>query len=370
MKRAQQHAFTLIEMIAVLGAIGALAAALLYPVIRRVDHLAREKEANTLAKMAAAYKERVATVRVIPSETGWAAAVAAVTGQQINTVTTTERGVARIFLIDPALRIGTASTYALPYTQTVVGHFYPSTNAPVRPISPRLMIVSSVSTPLPSSLVSGVGLSATAYSFNNIWNAADGTIPGGWVWNGRADDLKIQRIDLSDMFVQVALNNRDNNVIAAAVPSYAISTGTATFPTATVAYGCRFPMYFLKGSEIRLSNVAGTQEYAEILTQSKSFTFEFGTWEPESYIATSVGQPTPMDLQKAFNLFMNSPTNAFANAGASQTTVSNAMMNFLTNYIAWRNNGYPVTGGNKPPAALDAAQTALQNATTDLIDYH
>jgi hypothetical protein len=288
-------------------------------------------------------------------------------------VTANERGVARIFLIDPALRIGitnnAASGYALPYTQTVLGHIYPGSTV-VRPVSPRLMIVSSVSTPLPGSLVSGVGLSSGAYSFNNLWLTAEGAIPSFWSWNGRADDLKIQRIDLSDMFVQILLNNRDTNSIVTAVPSYAISTGTATFPTATVAYGCRFPMYFLKGSEIRLRNVAGTIEYSEILTQSKSFTFEFGSWQPESFISTSVGQPTPMDLQRAFNLFMASTPNAFANGGASQTTVSNSMMNFLTNYIAWRNDGYPLRSGGKPPAALEAAQTALQTTTTDLIDYH
>ena len=128
-------------------------------------------------------------------------------------------------------------------------------------------------------------------------------------------------------------------------------------------------MYFLKGSEIRLYNVAGTNEYSEILSQSKSFTFEYGTWEPESYIASSVGQPAPVDLQRAFNLFVSAPTNTYANGGATQTTVSNAMVNFLTNYIAWRNGGYQLLPGNKPPAALDAAQTALKNTTFDLIDY-
>jgi type II secretory pathway pseudopilin PulG len=375
MKSSQLKAFTLIETIAVIGAIAALAAALLVPMMRRLDHLAREKEAKALAQMAAAFKERVATVRTIPNESGWAASVAAVTGQQLNVITANERGLARIFLIDPLLRIGvntSPSTYSLPYTQTVLGHTYTNGGvAPgvVPPISPRLMIVSSVSVSLPTSLVSGVGIAGSGpYSFTNVWKTLDGQVPAGWTWAGRGDDLKIQRIDLSDMFVQVALNNRDSTATAT-YPSYQVSTGPTSFGSANVPRGCWVPMYFLKGSEIQLYNIAGTMEYSEILFQSKAFTFEFGTWEPESYIATSVGQPTPMDLQKAFNLFMASPTNVYANAGASQTTVSNAMMNFLTNYIAWRNDGYPLSAGSKPPAALDAAQTALQNATTDLIDY-
>lgn len=365
MKRSQQSGFTLIEMIAVLAAIAALAAALLVPTIRRLDHLAREKEANTLATMAAAFKERAVTVRTIPNETGWAAAVAAVTGQQLNVITANERGLARIFLIDPALRIGDSAGAALSYTQKVTGHVFPTVTNSARPVSPRLMMVSSCSAPLPTNLVSGVGASSGAYSFNNLWTTAEGAIPTGWSWSGRADDLKIQRIDLSDLFVQVVLNNRDTNL----VPSYRVSTGTVATASANVAYGCRFPMYFLKGSEIQLYNVAGTNEYSELLSRSKSFTFEKGTWQAESFIATGVSQPTPMDLQRAFNLFMAAPTNAYANAGASQTTVSNAVMSYLSNYIVWRNDGYPLGGGGKPPDELEDAQTLLRTTMTDLIDY-
>ena len=363
MNRSPQNAFTLIETIAVIAIVAAVAAALAVPMIRRVDDAARQKEAKTLATMAAAFKERVATVRTIPNETGWAAAVAAVTGQQLNVITANDRGLARIFLIDPALRIGDSTNATLIYTQKVTGHVFPSTNNSARPVSPRLMIVSSCSTRLPTNLVSGVGLTFGAFSFNSLWNAADGVVPFGW--NGRPDDLKIQRIDLSDLFVQVALNNRDKILL----PRYAISIGASGFDTNIVDYGCRFPMYFLKGSEIRLLNVPGVVEYSEILFQSKSFTFEKGTWQAESYIATGIGQPTPMDLQRAFNLFMAAPTNAYANAGASQTVVSNAVMSYLSNYIVWRNAGYPLGGGGKPPKALEDAQTLMRTTMTDLIDY-
>jgi type II secretory pathway pseudopilin PulG len=365
MNRARPNAFTLIETIAVIAAIAALAAALLVPMIRRLDDATRQKEANTLATMAAAYKERVATTRIIPNETGWAAAVAAVTGQQLSVITANDRGLARIFLIDPALRIGNSAGATLTYTQRVTGHVFPTTTNSARPVSPRLMIVSSCAAPLPTNLVSGVGASSGAYSFNNLWGTSDGSIPTGWTWSGRADDLKIQRIDLSDMFVQVALNNRDLNLL----PRYVISAGASGVDTNTVDYGCRFPMYFLKGSEIRLLNVPGVVEYSEILFQSKSFTFEKGTWQAESYIAIGVGQPTPMDLQRAFNLFMAAPTNAYANAGATQTTVSNAVMGYLTNYIAWRNAGYPLGGGGKPPKELEDAQTLVRTTMADLIDY-
>jgi len=364
MKRERKNAFTLIETIAVLAAIAALAAALFVPLIRHLDELARQKEAAALANFANAYKQRIMTARVIPNETGWASAVAAVTGQQLNVIQKNDRGLPRIFLIDPLLRIGDSTLSTLTYTQSVTGHVYPTATNAARPVSPRLMLISSSSKALPTNLVSGVGISgAGPYSFTNIWKTADGQIPGGWTWTGRADDLKIQRIDLSDLFVQIALNNRDSTL----TPSYAISTNMDLFVTNTVAYGCRFPMYFLKGSEIRLYNAQApaTLDHSEILSRSRSYTFEHGTWEPESFLASSVGQPSPLDLQKAMNLFGAAPVNPNAKAGANQTTISNAMVNYLTNFIAWRNASYPSIG---PSAPLSKAQADLATALANIIN--
>jgi prepilin-type N-terminal cleavage/methylation domain-containing protein len=362
----RQNAFTLIETIAVLAAIAALAAAVFVPMIRRLDELARQKESVALANLAKAYKQRVITARVIPNESGWASAVAAVTGQQLNVITNNDRGLRRVFLIDPALRIGSVAANTLSYTQSVNGHNYTNGGVAVRPVSTRLMLISSLSTPLPTALTNGVGASSGVNRFNSIWDTAEAAVPFGGTWAGRADDLKIQRIDLSDLFVQIALNNRDGTL----TPSYAISTNIDLFVTNNVGFGCRFPMYFLKGSEIRLYNALGTLEHSEILTVSRAFTFEYGTWEPESYIATSVGQPSPLDLQKALNLFMAAAVNPNAQAGVTQTNVANAMSNYLSHYIAWRDGSPPYAriSGGKPPKALSDAQAALQTATANLIN--
>jgi type II secretory pathway pseudopilin PulG len=361
-------AFTLIETIAVIAAIAAVAAAVFLPMIRRLDELARQNEATVLANLANAYKQSAGMARVIPNETNWASAVAAVTGQQLNAITNNDRGLRRVFLIDSALRIGTntsLATYSLPYRQSVIGHTYTNGVTVVRPVSPRLMLVSSCSMALPTNLVSGVAASSGVYAFNNLWGTANRSIPTGWTWTGRGDDLKIQRIDLSDLFIQIVLNNRDS---AALPPSYSISTNTGLFVTNTVALGCRVPMYFLKGSEIRLYNVTGILEHSEILSQSKSFTFEKGTWEPEAYTASSVGQTSAIDLQKAMNLFMAAPTNTFADA--TQITVSNAMVTFLSEYMLWRSNSYALGAGNKPPKKLTDAQTALNDTTTAIVNLN
>jgi len=68
----------------------------------------------------------------------------------------------------------------LPYSQTNTG----SINFPS---SPRVVILSSVGSPLPSGITNGV---ATSANFTNIWNTADGTVPAsapafaGWAGGG------------------------------------------------------------------------------------------------------------------------------------------------------------------------------------------
>jgi hypothetical protein len=51
-------------------------------------------------------------------------------------------------------------------------------------------------------------------------------------------------------------------------------------------------------------------------------------------------------------------------------SVSNAMVNFMNQYILWRSNSYVLGNGNKPPQDLTDAQTALNNLTTDIINLN
>src|SRR6185295_14296325 len=99
--------------------------------------------------------------------------------------------------------IGTANG-TLPYTQTNSGSL-------VEPAcsSWRLMIVSSLDPGKSIPVSSGV---SDATSFNNLWNAADGTVPAGWPgsWLNHGDDLKIQRINLASLFKRLILTNCDS----------------------------------------------------------------------------------------------------------------------------------------------------------------
>jgi hypothetical protein len=163
------------------------------------------------------------------------------------------------------------------------------------------------------------------------------------------------------MFVQVILNNRDSTN----VPSFAIDQ----VGTNTVAFGGVSPRYYLKGTEIRLYNAAGALESSELLAESKSFTFEFGSWQSAAFQANSVDPTSALDLQKALDLFMAAPTNLYAKyPGTNFVGVSNAVVGFITNFNAWRDGGYVDNGNNKPPKdAVVNAQQTLANAVLKLI---
>jgi prepilin-type N-terminal cleavage/methylation domain-containing protein len=355
-------AFTLIEMLAVVAAVAFLAAALLVPMIRQLDAIASRKETETLKAFVAAFRSHItrAVPKAVPAASDWATTIATQLGLQMSAVTNNPRGLRRVFLVDPALQLGSVRATNLPFNfnRFTYGIF---TNPPV---SPRILLLSSLSAPLPSSLVSGVGATTGTNSFNNLWSTPDGQLPTGWVWGGRGEDLKMERFNLEDLFVHIIFNNRDTNSMTNALPSFRVDDSLPAY----LPYGGQ-RTYLLKGSELRLFNVAGVLEFSEILNTSKSFTFEYGTWQGEAFVGHAVSQTSPLDLQRVMNTFMNAPTNPAAKFGASQLTVSNALVVFLNEYVAWRDNGYPgqFSGQGNPPNSLEQAQTALKQEAVNLL---
>lgn len=357
LRKKGEIAFSFIEMIAVIAVVAVLAGAILPVAIRHLDVIAGKKEEAALNTIAEAIKRRITVNKLIANHPMWVTNVAIELGWNPNQVTNNIRNLRRVFMIHPALVIGTnGSLGLLPYTQSVVGHNMASGSATVPPVSPRLMLVSSIGPALPSALASGVNSALGVNSFNNIWNTADGAVPSGWTWGGRGEDLKIRRIDLGDLFVQVILNNRDSTN----TPTYRIDDSS----TNAVPYGGRRPAYFLKGSELRLNNAFGTNEYSEILQSSQSFTFEFGTWTKESFTVTSVSDTSAIDLQRVMHLFVAAPTNYNAKAASSQITASNAMVNYMNEFISWRAAGY---SPSKAPSSLSSAQSSLDTISRNLI---
>src|SRR5205823_5569083 len=131
----------------------------------------------TLKSFANAFQQYVSTARVIPDKTSWSTAIASTMGINTNDVLYNPRQIShaqqRVFLIDPNLQVGSGG--GLPYLQTnfVSG----SAGTPMRPVSPRVMIVSILGGRLPAMVANGGVFGPGQTYFDNLWNTPDGTVP-------------------------------------------------------------------------------------------------------------------------------------------------------------------------------------------------
>jgi len=348
----------LLEMIIALAVIAVILSVVAISFIKRLDRIAAEKEQAAMAALGSAFKERVKRSRYVPDETSWATNVAVHLGWQAARVTVNDRNNARIFLFDPAMQIRTNSVGGplLPYAQPVSGSMVMNGLKLSPPLSTRFLIVSSIGAPLPSTLLSGIGQTSGALSFDNLWssNALSGS------------DVKIERINLADLFVKVTLVNADTNSAHLArfsVDGSALS-GIATPP---VGSATEFISYYIKGSELMLyKNIGGTNilEYSEILYTDQEFTFDLGSWQAAPYLGRTVAANGKV-LQRAMDLFLKAPQNPYAKFGATQQDVHDAMTQYMSAFVAWRNAGY-AGEGCPGPVANNAYTSVLANARANL----
>jgi len=376
-----RRAFTLLELIVTLAIIAAILTALVVSFIKRLDRIASEKEHAAMKSIGAAFKESVRRARYVPNESEWATMVAGQLGWQLSRVTVNERFGPRIFLIDPTMQIGTNSGSGplLPYSQPVGGSRVTSGTNIVRPINPRFMVVSSIGKPLPSGLVSGLAATSGAASFTNLWSTPEGAVPSAWSgtynWSKGAD-LKIERIDLSDLFLQITFANVDTNATHLARFG-ADESALATMATPSAGFATEFKGYYIRGSELKLvkdiESAGNVLEYSEVLYTNQEFTFELGSWQGKPFLGRTVAANGKV-LQRAMDLFMKAPLNPYRKGGATQQGVHDAMTAYMTAFIAWRDAGYPgeqcpgPVGNNTYTAALATARANLSTVTGDLID--
>jgi type II secretory pathway pseudopilin PulG len=363
LNRLQKAAFSLIEMIGVATVLLLIALALTPILIKYFDRLAAEKESLQLKQFADAFRQSVIKSRSITNGSGWAVSVANIIGVTPEAVLVNERRVARVFLIDRALQINGANPFLVPsgsYVQSANGAW-------PQPVSPRVMILSSISDQLTNLSINGSAMGSGSMlqtsDYSNLWNTAEGELPTGWggVWKGKGDDLQIQRIHLGDLFLQLVLNNRSTNFI---------STFTIDGLTNQMNPGTTFSSYFLDSTQITLLGTNGNVEYSEILHEAKHFISD-GTWRPGGYFGRTIHHPDPLDLQLVADAFLSDcQDNPHTKFGTTRSNVYTAMINFMANFIYWRDNNpsYNNSFCCAPASPLPAAQDELANRSLWLIN--
>ena len=347
-----ESGLALIEMMGVMAIILIVTLMLAPALIRKLDRVAKEKEDTVLFEMSESFRAMIRRTKSIPDASGFGTVLAQEMGLHSDEVLENSKGRGRLLMIDPNLRIGVNTNQILPFTQTISGS--------IEPISPRLMLMSTLGDAFPSGITNGVASSTNV--FNELWALSDGSIPNSWSnWNrGRGDDLRIQRLHLADLFVPIFLNNDENTLGQYSIDSLATNTMPASSPRMVNTY-------FLVDTMLGLHDVSGNLEAYEALYQPSSFFFEMGIWRAR-FQGVDAGYPGGFNLQVVADIFMNAPWNANAKAvgdPATQAKIIASMQTFMNAYLDWADDGFPSHPSNRQ--AIEDAQNALETYTVNLL---
>ncbi len=344
-RRRRQAGWTLIELIGVLMIISILAVILVPVLVQQVDRATRLDEEARLKGMALGLEQAVMRTKTIPGATNWADVLGNQLGWRANDVLANGRGIARVFLIDPALRVGPSANSVLPFVQNWQGSLPPE--------SARVVLLSSIGEPLPNEILTGVA--ASTNTFNAIWNATPATLPAGWNWAGRAADLCVQRIALTPLFAPVVLNNFDG-----AAGRFGVESGTTNLMATTT-----FSTWYLRGTALRLQGNNGQLQSTEIVQGPVSYVYENAIWRGRAFMSLGTKRLKGQDLQDAVDLFLTSPWNVNAKNSITQADVVASLIAYMEEYLAWQNIGFSIQTADLKPVLN--AQTLIGNNVTDLI---
>lgn len=269
-ERGDNFGFTLIEAIGSLAIITLLASVVTISVFETVERAVRTAERRSLEVLAEGLSQYVERFHIIPGNAEWTAALAQTIEEPLTRIAVNERGNARRLLIDP--NFWTTNSAALPYTQGPLGV--------ARPLSPRLIILSSVGAPLPTGSV----------PFQPLWDWVEqGVLPAGapWTtWQENESQLFCERVYLGDLFHQITLQDIDG----AGQGRYRVNgQGEAENNNPVAPPSGLLNTFFLEGAELGL--FAGTQATTlHIIREPQSFFFDRGAWR-----SIAIDRQAPVD---------------------------------------------------------------------------
>lgn len=353
-RRAAEAGFNMIEMVVVLTIMAILSLAVVPPLVRTMDRQARVSEQQSLQKLRSAAEQYIQRTFTVPVATNLFKSAGSDLGWNTVMVYTNARQNVRAFISDPAFRVGTTSSSTIPYTQPTAGS--------LQPVSPRFVIVSSLGPGLPTNIVSGAVLSTTL--FNELWTTGDSIKPSSWTsWTGQPDDLIIERVDLTQFFLELKLSCADP--ASSIVPYYRINGTDVTFASrSSTPTG-----WFIRGTELLLPELSGDWGSAsrEILRKSASFTWDNSVWRAQGLPGVPIRALTPNDYAAVSAAFQGTASNPEATPNTSTTnpsTVGTKIEAYMNAYTAWANAGFSYSGTKY--TALVSARTAMVTATANL----
>lgn len=346
----QQHGLALLYWIAVLAVLAILLAWLLPTLIREVDVRVARDETVTLKTLSGALQRAIQRHGYIPAETNWAETVATEAGLSLTAVATNPRRQPRLLLIDTN---GWFNQITLPYTQTPAGN----TN---RPLNVRLIIASSLGRALP--LNAG---RPSANEFNALWQAAEGTTnfptTGLWSgWGGRSEDVKLERVNLSPLFVSLLV---ETYIKEPARGQFSIGTNTTLYLAPYHSDSAPIPpSYYLQNTVLRLFSDAGYLDSTQVLTRKAAYLYQNGVWRSS---AEGGSMPGGVDIAGVVHSFLNAVPNTRARYGAAQQKlVVQAMMHYMSNYVVWADGNF--ANASLKTYLLDTAQPNMIGTLQDL----
>lgn len=337
--------FTTIEILGVLAIMSILVAAMIPAIMASFKRTERQNEEANLDAIATGINDYVLRERSIPDDSSWVGIVADELDVDSSSILINDGGWDRIFMPDPSLRIGITNTSVLPYNQSIQGT--------ILPISPRALLLSSLTRNLPSLATN---------DFDAIWDSDPGDIPAIWSsdWEKSAQDIKIVRLDFRDVFHRLVLNNIDTQIDA----QFSIDALSAvTLPATNFV-----ERWYLKNSNIGLRFSDGTLQIQEFLVSDRSYVFQNGSWSRKF----SQGKDSSGSFGQLVDDFLSAPLSPDRVFGAEQQAVVNEMYWYMWSYALWANDGFPKGGSNSDqqvPAyrAVTDSQDRLEDFADNLI---